>query len=281
MSAEVPRQIANAHTIFNVANTLAFIWLTAPAARLVERLIPERPAVEKQLVKPRYLDEELVKSPAMALARVRLEIGHMGEITINMGHRLEMAMAGKSRESLDVIVGMDDDIDILHESILGYLGKVRRRPLSDQESDDFLELMSASNYLEGIADLLAGEIVDLTHKAYAECIWPSEAMTRMLVELRGEVGHSIDSAIAAIRDQDEVAAQDVMTRKDRINQQIRMVLHHQAERLAVEDTRRPEVFRLEMSLVECLKRIYSLCRRMARLQLPATAVSSSSTRSPR
>ena len=42
-----PAQIANAHTIFNVANTLIFIWFTGQLARLVERVVPDKPLEEE------------------------------------------------------------------------------------------------------------------------------------------------------------------------------------------------------------------------------------------
>ena len=42
-SAETPRQIANAHTIFNVANTLIFIWFTGWFAKLIMRILPDLP----------------------------------------------------------------------------------------------------------------------------------------------------------------------------------------------------------------------------------------------
>ena len=41
LAAEVPRQIANAHTVFNVANTILFLGITNSLARLVERLVPQ------------------------------------------------------------------------------------------------------------------------------------------------------------------------------------------------------------------------------------------------
>ena len=40
LAAEVPRQIANANTLFNVINTLVFISFTAWFARLAEKLVP-------------------------------------------------------------------------------------------------------------------------------------------------------------------------------------------------------------------------------------------------
>ena len=40
LAAEAPRQIANAHTVFNVANTLLFLGFTGPLAWLVVKLVP-------------------------------------------------------------------------------------------------------------------------------------------------------------------------------------------------------------------------------------------------
>ena len=54
-------RIANAHTIFNVANTLIFIWFTGQIARLVEWLVPDRPLEEEgMIIQAKYLDDELL-----------------------------------------------------------------------------------------------------------------------------------------------------------------------------------------------------------------------------
>jgi len=69
-AAEVPRQIANAHTLFNLVNTLIFIGFTGQFARLVEWLVPDRPLGEKApAVRAKYLDEELLATPSLALDR--------------------------------------------------------------------------------------------------------------------------------------------------------------------------------------------------------------------
>ncbi len=67
MAEEVPRQIANAHTIFNVVNMAIFIWFTGLFARLVERLVPDREKESKEIVTPKYLNENLLDSPSLAL----------------------------------------------------------------------------------------------------------------------------------------------------------------------------------------------------------------------
>jgi phosphate:Na+ symporter len=74
---DLARQIAWSTTIFNVANTFIFIWFTAPLARLVRRVVPDKPEVEIPIIEPKYLDDKLLNNPALALDRVRLELGRM------------------------------------------------------------------------------------------------------------------------------------------------------------------------------------------------------------
>ena len=54
LAADTPRQIANAHTIFNIANTLIFIWFATPFARIVQWLVPDRPPAEAAIIRARY-----------------------------------------------------------------------------------------------------------------------------------------------------------------------------------------------------------------------------------
>ncbi|GAH87276.1 unnamed protein product, partial [marine sediment metagenome] len=144
MAAEVPRQIANAHTVFNVANTLIFIGFTGFFARLAVKLVPARIEEEKVIVRARYLDDELLEIPAMALERIRLEIGHMGEITNDMLRLLQSAFSDRDLEKFKAVRTMDDKVDILQGAILGYMGRLRREPLTDKQSQEFQALMSAT-----------------------------------------------------------------------------------------------------------------------------------------
>jgi len=75
-------------------------------------------------------------------------------------------------------------------------------------------------------------------------------------------------AVQAIRDDDQRAAQDVLTLKDEVHQQVDSALQHQAGRLGAGDERHLEVLRLEMEFVDKLKRIYALSKRIAKAVLP-------------
>jgi phosphate:Na+ symporter len=151
LGAETPRQIANAHTIFNVANTFIFIGFTSQLARLVEKLIPDRPLEEEGLaVSAKYLDEELLSTPSLALDRVRLEVLHMGEFVQDMHRKIMPAILSGNHEQLETVRQMDDEVDILYEQIVSYMGQISKRTLTEEQTEEFLRLMAAVSDLENI-----------------------------------------------------------------------------------------------------------------------------------
>jgi phosphate:Na+ symporter len=270
LAAEVPRQIANAHTTFNIVNTLVFLPFTGAIAALVQRLIRDRPEEDRFVVKPRFLDGELVKTPSLALARVRLELGHQGEIVREMLHRVRGAFGSGRRSDLEEVVKMDEQVDLLQKYILDYLGRVRRSPLTGAESDDFIALMSASDYLESIGDTIETNLVEAGEKMINRSIRPSETAWDLLEQLYVVVDHGLESAIRGIRDDDPRAAQDVMTLKPEVWVRMERVLQHQALRLGGDDPKRPTIFRAEMAIVDGLKRIFTLSKRIAKVTLPSS-----------
>jgi phosphate:Na+ symporter len=121
LAAETPRQIANAHTVFNVANTLLFLPLAGVFAKVVERFIPDRPVVDGE-ARARYLDLELVQTPSLAVDRARLELLHMGDRVRTMLEGVLPAVFDGEKEDLEELRNMDEAVDLLHGQIVTYLG---------------------------------------------------------------------------------------------------------------------------------------------------------------
>jgi phosphate:Na+ symporter len=261
-AAEAPRQIANAHTLFNVFNTILFIGFTGQFARLVTRLVPDRAEPERERVKPRFLDPELVRTPALALERVRLEIGHLGELVEGSLALMRGESPRRHAEVAEGVAELEGRIDRLHEHILRYLGEVRRQRLTDRESEDFVVLMSTSDQLENIGDIVEDNLVEAGNKALQRGIRPSDMTWRMFAGLHDEVAQALNSALKCVVSSDVEAARDAFARKASIKARIDDVLAHQAERLALDDPKRPAVFRLEMEVASSYRRIYTLCLRI-------------------
>ena len=268
MAAEVPRQIANAHTVFNVANTLLLIGFTPFFARMVKRLVPDRPIEEKIIIEPKYLDEDVVDVPAMALEQVRFELGHVGKIINEMYSILRSGVQQKNKQKLDEVQKLDNKVDILSEAILEYLRDLRQQPLTDKQSDRFQALMSATMNLEALADIINDELVDIGKSFVGLKIESSEATSLLVLDLADKVGFAVDQIIQAVREDDETAAEEVITLKGDIHQIADDFLVRQSERLGIKDAEHLNLVRLEMELLNKLRNIYTLTKRIAKDFVP-------------
>ncbi len=124
LAAEVPRQIANAHTLFNVSITVLFLSFTNSLARLVDRLVPQPKPKPTGPGAPLYLKPMFLDQPALALDMARKEIGRLGEMAAGMCDKsLPLALHG-TEPALGELQAQDDDVDQLHGEILRYLGTI-------------------------------------------------------------------------------------------------------------------------------------------------------------
>jgi phosphate:Na+ symporter len=270
LAAEAPRQIANAHTVFNVANTLLFLGFTTTFARLVERLVPEKLAgPEKIIVQPKFLDREMLEIPSMALERVRFELGHMGEIITDMLARLDEGFLQRDKQKLEEVTMMDDKVDILNEAILEYLSEVRQHSLTDRQSSEFQSLMSATINLESLADIIETDLASIGRNYLASDMQPSDTTRLLLRDLGEKVVLAVGTLIRAIRENDENAAAEVIALKDEIRHIADAALQRQTERIAVREPQQLALIQLEMEIMEHLRRIYTLAKRVAKEFVPA------------
>ncbi|MCU7929602.1 MAG: Na/Pi cotransporter family protein [Candidatus Thiodiazotropha sp. (ex Codakia rugifera)] len=273
LGAETPRQIANAHTIFNIANTFLFIWFTAQLARVVEWLIPDRLLEEEGLaVSAKYLDDELLSTPSLALDRVRLEVLHMGEKVQDMLSQIMPAILTGDRKSLDGVAQLDDEVDILYEQIIDYLGKISKQSMTDGQTAEFLGLMEAVGDLENIGDTIETNMVALGHERIDHGFSISEPTKNVLNGFHKVVRKSVDGAVQAVSQVNSEVAQSVIAMKNEINKMADSAAVHQASRLVAEEPNRIAAYTTEVDIIEKQKRIYYFAKRMAKSVIPADEI---------
>ncbi|MCG6899133.1 MAG: Na/Pi cotransporter family protein [Gammaproteobacteria bacterium] len=268
LASEAPRQIANAHTIFNVANTIIFIGFTSQFARLVEKLVPDKPIEELIIAKPKYLDEELLETPSLALDRARLEIGNMGSRVRAMLEGILPAVINGDRAMLKNIAKIDDEVDILHGHIVTYLGRISQKALTEQQTRALIKLMGASNDLENIGDIIETDMVYLGNEGIDEHVTISKETREMLRKLHDVIMSTAELAIDAVMENDQQAAQEVIALKADINRLMESAAMHESRRLVAAEPNRLAAYTLEIDIIEKLKRIYYFSKRMAKSVMP-------------
>ncbi len=264
VAAEVPREIANAHTVFNVVNTLLFLPFVGLFARAVTLLVPDRPPEEEDLAQPRYLDAELLSTPSLAVDRARLEILNMGERVRAMVTRVLPAVFRGEKEELMALRGMDEAVDLLHGSIITYLGQLSRRSLPEEDAGELVRLMEAANDLENIGDIIETNLVTLGLSRLEDGLRVSEATEEVLVGFQKTVQRSLELALQAVGQKNREAATAVVEMKEAVNSLSDSATLHVARRLVADEPRRLEAYALETDIFKNQKRIYYFAKRMAR-----------------
>lgn len=269
LAAEVPRQIANANTLFNVLNTLVFIGFTTWFARLAERFVPERPAPAGIIIRPRFLDEAALKAPSVALENVRQEIQRVGAIVLAMMDQLGEALKQRDRKQLDEVSRREDEVDVLAAAIIDYLGKTRQLMLTHDDSGTQQTLISAITNIESLADLLDGDTLSTAKLFLSGDFQPGSEETREMVEgLSSGVRRAIELAVSAVGTNDLQAARDVLLLRQEIEELADRLFERHTRRLRSDDPNYLERVRLLMSFIEQLRHMYIFARRIAAELLP-------------
>jgi len=265
LAAETPRQIANAHTIFNVSNTLIFIWFTGPLARLVQRLVPDPD--EELARRPSVLDEGLLQTPELAFDLVRMELGRLGASAVGMVREAMQSVVHGSGEDLAHLEQMDAEVDTLHGELIAYMGQLSQEHLTGEQIERLHGYMSVANSIESIGDIVETNLTEVGTQRLRHNLQISQSTQEVLDPLNREVCRAVEMSMEALVTGQRELAADVETAKGTINELAAEAERHLAIRLTAAEPDRVVMFRLESEAIEYLKRVYYFAKRIAKVTI--------------
>lgn len=265
LSADTPRQIANAHTIFNVTNTLLFIGFTIPIAKLITRIIPDKTPTIEETHQPKYLDPALLATPAVALDATRLELSRMGDMVTHITKgALDTVIRGNETAIKD-LYRMDNQVDAIHGSILAYLSKLSQIDLNTRHADLTNRYLAAANYLENIADMVETNLVETGRQRLEANLTISKETQDILESFHDAVSAQVDLAVQSLVTNNQPQAQEVINAKPEISTLATEAESHLSRRLSADEPNRMVTFHLESEMIEYLKRMYYFAKRIAKI----------------
>ena len=265
LAEEVPRQIANAATIWATANTVFFLPFAGLFATMAIRIIPDRPVEEKAVIRPLYLDDELIQVPSMALERARMELGHMAELIEGMLAKVRPAV---SSGDLGELSQQHEQVVVLREAVFRYLQHVGRAEFSDAEADEHARLVAAIGEIETMSAAISRELLPLAQDLAETNVTPSRETADLMARLFATIQASAQAALRALVAQDEAAARKVVASRDAILELTSGFYRLQAGRLATDDPDRLVKHRVQLEMLDRLRRLYSVAEHMAVSVLP-------------
>ena len=261
--AEVPRQIANAHTVFNIVNTVVFLPFTTWFAALARRLVPEprqmpaTPPVTVTTTVADYLDPSLLVMPSLALTRARQALVDMTDELRSMLAAYGPAFRAADDSVAAPILAREEAVDALDEQLTSYLVEIAHASLSPGDAAQQASLLHISNELEHIGDVLERHLVPLLQrKAHLGLVLSTEGEDEM-ADIQRRVAARFDDVIAGLADGDRARAQAVIDAGVELRGLEKTYQRAHYERLTDRPDHTAEVHEIYLDLTDYLLRIHS------------------------
>mgnify|MGYP000391077048 FL=1 len=120
----ISRQIANAHTGFNLVMTLIWIPLIPLMVKIVMKLVPDGKGKETEVEvdeNPKYLDNKLIAQPAAALQLVAKEVMYCAKLVDEMIGKLRYRNGKIDKENAELVEEKAKILQKLYASVNDYL----------------------------------------------------------------------------------------------------------------------------------------------------------------
>lgn len=152
------RDVANAHTLFNILCGLLFFPFIQVGGRWVERLIPQ----DTKEFGVKYIDKGAIDNPSVALAHAVRETLRMADIVVTMVADSIKLFEKEDDELIESIQNRDNKVDLLNREINLYLSEVVDSP--SNINNEVYRLLSFVTDLESIGDVIDNSLLEMAKK---------------------------------------------------------------------------------------------------------------------
>ncbi|MCD4719613.1 MAG: Na/Pi cotransporter family protein [Desulfobacula sp.] len=187
------RQIANAHTIFNVSIGLIFLPFISFFSKIIYYIFPKKEKKKNLEIVTFHIDDAMLETPVLAIDLVRLEISRMANLLGRMLNAIIIPFisdkkyiakqAGQDEDArllikevptrdqifpeLSLLEGIDlreKKIDFLEEKITAYLARIARRNITKEQVREVFGMVSIVKDMESIGDIIHRNMIPLITK---------------------------------------------------------------------------------------------------------------------
>lgn len=188
--AVISRQIANAHTLFNLVMTLIWTPLLPYMVKLVTALVRDSVQAPKEMSEPFYLDQKLFMQPAAALQLAQMETVRCGELANTLLEELAGSVRAEDARLTGQVQKNTEQVRRLYERVTEYLSELfSAGSMSEEQSREAAGIL----YLLGDLD----RIVYLCQEISEQLL--SQAQKKNKVRYSKEARKELEQGMVLIR----------------------------------------------------------------------------------
>lgn len=211
----IARQIANAHTCFNIVCTLIWLPLLPVMVKLVTTIIPGKDKLPQTDCKPKFFDEKLLDQPVAAMYLLSQEIGHCADMASDMLNTAKAALRGKAEDFHNYEV-KSNQVRNLRNDINDYTAKLLSSGvLTESQSEQTAGLLYVSNNIDRMTEY-SQRVTQTVQQVYQSGRKLSASAEQELNECYDTAHDLFDRAVDSVRYGDADMAQQVLTDKKKL-----------------------------------------------------------------
>lgn len=214
----VARQIANVHTIFNIVSTLILLPCNKLIVKLAMKIVPdskdEIDEDESRVIK--YIDDRMIQTPPIALASIIKEVSRMGEKARDSVDNAMEGILETSTEGIETTLKLEKMINQLQKTILNYLLKLSKAPLSETDRETVDDLFNTVNDIERIGDH-AENLAEIAQSAIDSQVVFSEQGQNEISDMYNKVISAYTYALEAMATSDVNLACKVIKMEEQVD----------------------------------------------------------------
>jgi len=212
----ISRQIANAHTIFNVVNCLAWMPFVGVLVKIVNVIVRGKDKKEVDEMVPRYLDYNILNQPTFAIHLAAQEIVHCAELNQALLIKIEKGLLMNNREIINEATTMYSNILILQKQTIRYFSNIfTTGSVTEGQAEEANVYMRISSEIERIAQRCHAIIESANDKIDIEGHYTPDGAEEMRRAFEIIIS-MFDDSIRALQEKGDEKAKAVVKKHDLI-----------------------------------------------------------------
>ncbi|MFA6896678.1 MAG: Na/Pi cotransporter family protein [Patescibacteria group bacterium] len=251
-SVDAGRQIANAHTFYNLISALIFLPLIPAAVGIAEKMsLRIKPLDKNQLF---YLDRKLICTPSVSLAQVNRGAVEMTKISFEILELSKQILFDGKIENLNKVERSEREIDAMTEKMTEYTIQISQQNLNHEDKLKLFSLMHILADVEHLTDhILATSIIFVDLQKNDKVKFTPKANEELLAVF-GKLKIMQNLVIKSLSEDNPKLAGEIIRHENKVDEIIKKITDNHQDRLK-DGSCSPEAGRYFMEILYNLERV--------------------------
>ena len=224
-------QLAMFHTFFNVTTVLVMMPLTEALVNLVVKMIPNSNDEEKEVNKLNFIDNNMLRTPPLAVVQTKREIIEMSKIAMENYDRAMHAITTLDLSEREVFDKTESRLNFINKELVNFVVKLTgERALSEKDHIYLTTTFRSVRDVERIGDY-AVNIMEYADNLIKLRQSFSENARSEITQLNKMVHQLYDKVVKAYSDEDLAALDEANVIEEQIDEYTKMMEDNHIKRM--------------------------------------------------